>query len=150
MDAPPTSGPRIGQPAPDFYAGGHGGWGGDPMEVTLSAFRGRSRVVLAFFPLAFTGTCTAELTDFSHDFRRFEGLDAKVFGISVDSIPTLKAFRTTHGITVDLLSDFKRDVCRLYGTLLEDEFFASRSYFLVDREGVLRWSHTEAGLGRQA
>jgi peroxiredoxin len=67
----------------------------------------------------------------------------------VDSIPTLKEFRARHAIAVDLLSDFKREVCRRYGTLLEDRFFSSRAYFLIDRDGVLRWTFTEAELGHR-
>ena len=47
------------------------------------------------------------------------------------------------------LSDFKRDVCRAYGTLLEEQFFSRRSYFVVDRRGVLRWSHAESELGQK-
>jgi alkyl hydroperoxide reductase subunit AhpC len=50
---------------------------------------------------------------------------------------------------VDLLSDFKREVSRLYGTLLEEPYLSRRAYFLVDREGVLRWSHVEAELGHR-
>ena len=44
----------------------------------------------------------------------------------------------------DLLSDFKREVSRLYGVLIEDRFFSTRAYFLIDREGIIRWEHVEA------
>lgn len=117
--------------------------------MTLSAFRGQARVLLAFFPLAFTRVCTAELCAFTTDFAAFEAADAQVFGISVDSIPTLKEFRAKHAIRIDLLSDFKRQVCRQYGTLLEPEFFSRRAYFIVDRQGVLRWSFVERELGQK-
>lgn len=139
-----TSTLAVGQPAPDFTlpttAGG---------TVTLSALRGQGTVLLAFFPLAFTGTCTAELCAFSDDFPQFSGAQAMVFGISVDSIPTLKEFKAKHGITVDLLSDFKREASRKYGVLLEDKFFSARAYFLIDAKGVLRWSFVEAELGQR-
>jgi peroxiredoxin len=130
--------PSLGVLAPDFALPSTAGG-----ELTLSSFRGKSSVLLAFFPLAFTSVCTTELCDFSQGFSEFAGLDATILGISVDSIPTLKEFRAKNGITVDLLSDFKREVSRRYGVLMEDKFHSRRAYFIVDREGVLRWSHVE-------
>ncbi len=135
--------PVIGAPAPDFTLASTAGG-----DLTLSALRGR-RVLLAFFPLAFTRVCTLELGDFSRDLPSFTGAGALVLGISVDSIPTLREFRARQGITVDLLSDFKRDVSRRYGVLMEDLFHSRRAYFLVDTAGVLRWSHVEAELGHK-
>ena len=135
-------GPVPGDPAPDFTLPSTAGH-----DVTLSAFRGQSNVLLAFFPLAFTRVCTAEMGDFTLDFTKFEAVNARVFGISVDSVPTLKEFRAKHDMRVDLLSDFKRDVSRRYGTLLEKEFFSKRAYFIVDREGLIRWSFVERELG---
>lgn len=136
--------PLIGQLAPDFTLPSTSG-----SEVTLSSFIGHSHVLLAFFPLAFTSTCQAELCCFTADNERFEALGTHVLPISVDSIPTLKEFKAKDQMSVDLLSDFKRTVCRLYGTLLEDKFFSRRAYFLVDRQGVLRWTHTEVELGQR-
>ena len=65
-----------------------------------------------------------------------------VLPISVDSIPTLKEFKNKERLGVDLLSDFKRDVSRRYGVLLES-FFSARAYFLIDKAGVLRWTFVE-------
>ncbi|HEY2825322.1 MAG TPA: redoxin domain-containing protein [Gemmatimonadales bacterium] len=135
---------RVGQPAPDFTLPSTGGG-----TVTLSALRGVSNVLLAFFPLAFTSTCTTELCAFSSDFPKFTDADARVFGLSVDSMPTLKEFRSKYDITVDLLSDFKREASRKYGVLLDDKFFSARAYFLIDRQGVLRWQFVEAELGNR-
>jgi peroxiredoxin len=78
----------AGDVAPDFTADTTSG-----QPVTLSEFRGKKRVLLAFFPLAFTSTCTAELCDFSADFDQFGGKDVVVMPISVDSVPTLKEFK---------------------------------------------------------
>ena len=61
----------------------------------------------------------------------------------MDSIPTLKEFKAKERIAVDLLSDFKREVSRRYGTLLEDRFHSNRSYILIDRDGVVRWTFAE-------
>jgi peroxiredoxin len=61
----------------------------------------------------------------------------------VDSVPTLREFKVKERITVDLLSDFKREVSRRYGTLLEDQFFSNRAYVLIDPDGIVRWSYSE-------
>jgi len=114
--------------------------------VTLSSLRGNN-VLIAFFPLAFTGVCTAEMCAISDHYDRFQEAGTVVLPISVDSIPTLKEFKSKEGMTVDLLSDFKREVSRRYGTLLEEAFLSRRAYFLLDRTGIVRWSHVEAELG---
>jgi len=116
-------------------------------DVTLSEFRGRRHVLLAFFPLAFTSTCTAENCAFSEDYDAFERAGTIVLPISVDSVPTLKEYKAKHALRQDLLSDFKREVSRAYGVLLEDRFFSKRAYFLIDQQGILRWRHIEAELG---
>jgi peroxiredoxin len=100
-------------------------------------------VLLAFFPLAFTSTCTREMCAFTEDYGRFQSADTVVLPISVDSVPTLKEFKAKERISVDLLSDFKREVSRLYGVLLDDKFYANRAYFVIDRKGILRWAHVE-------
>ena len=135
--------PAVGTPAPDFTLPSTSG-----QPVTLSALRGKS-VLLAFFPLAFTSTCTAELCAFSEDLGKFQSANTVVLPISVDSVPTLKEFKAKERMTVDLLSDFKRDVSRTYGTLLEDKFFSKRAYVLVDRGGTVRWTHEERELGQR-
>lgn len=117
--------------------------------MRLAGFRGTHQVLLAFFPLAFTSTCTAELCAFSEDFDRFASAATAVLPISVDSVPTLKEFKAKYGMKVDLLSDFKRVVSRTYGVLIEEKFFSQRAYFLIDRDGRLRWRHVEAELGHK-
>jgi len=129
--------PVAGSPAPDFTLPSTAGG-----DVTLSNLRGKN-VLIAFFPLAFTRTCTAELCSFSEELSAFQGTDTVVLPISVDSIPTLRAFQAKERISVDLLSDFKREVSRRYGTLLEDKFYSNRSYILIDRNGIVRWSYAE-------
>jgi peroxiredoxin len=133
---------RIGEPAPTFTLPSTSGG-----DVSLADFRGRSNVLLAFFPLAFTSTCTAENCAFSEDIDQFTTAETVVLPMSVDSVPTLKEYKAKYQMKHDLLSDFKRDVSRSYGTLLEDKFFSNRSYFLIDKQGILRWMHTEAKLG---
>jgi glutaredoxin-dependent peroxiredoxin len=132
----------VGDRAPDFTADSTSG-----QQVTLSSFQQRKRVLLAFFPLAFTSTCTAELCDFSADFDQFAGKDVEVMPISVDSVPTLKEFKAKHHMRVELVSDFKREISRAYGVLLADRFFSARAYFLVGLDGRVEWAHIEANPG---
>ena len=129
--------PAPDTPAPDFTLPSTAG-----SDVTLSGLRGKN-VLLAFFPLAFTRVCTQEMCSFSEDYGRFQDANTVVLPISVDSIPTLKEFKAKERITVDLLSDFNREVSRRYGTLLEDKFFSNRAYVLIDPNGIVRWAFFE-------
>ena len=134
--------PAIGERAPDFALQSTAG-----ATVRLSDFRGKSPLLIAFFPLAFTSTCTAELCEFSESFDRYAGKGVAVLPVSVDSVPTLKEFKAKYAMKTDLLSDFKREASRAFGVLREDTFFSERAYFLVDRDGVVRWVHVESKLG---
>src|SRR5207249_788780 len=96
-------------------------------KVTLSALRGQP-VLIAFFPLAFSSTCTAELCEMRDDHGQFARRGVTVLPISVDHVYSLKEYKAKYGMHVDLLSDFKREVSRLYGVLLEDRFYATRAY----------------------
>jgi peroxiredoxin len=129
--------PPVGTPAPDFTLAST-----DGSEVTLSKLRGKN-VLLAFFPLAFTRVCTTEMSAFSEDLELFRGCGTAVLPISVDSVPSLKEFKAKERLSVDLLSDFKRDVSRRYGTLLEDKFYSGRAYVLIDTAGMVRWTYFE-------
>lgn len=135
--------PARGSLAPDFTL-----MGTDGRTVTLSQFRGTERVLLAFFPLAFTSTCTAEMCAFTDEYDVFTAAGVRVLAISVDSVPTLQEFKAKHSLSVELLSDFRRDVCRAYGTLDEQLYCSNRAYFQLDTDGVIRWSHVEANSGQ--
>lgn len=130
--------PQVGDVAPDFVAASTSG-----KDVSLSSFSGKRSVLLAFFPLAFTGTCTKELVCFTEDFDQFAGKGVEILPISVDSTASLKEFKNKLQMKTDLLSDFKRDISRAYGVLNEDRFYSNRAYFLIDKEGRVRWSHVE-------
>jgi peroxiredoxin len=129
--------PAVGQEAPDFTLTSTTG-----DKVTLSALRG-APVLIAFFPLAFTSTCTAEFCEMRDDHDQFARRGVTVLPISVDSTATLKEYRHKHGFQTQMLSDFRRDVSRLYGVLLEDRYYSNRAYFLLDASGTIRWEHVE-------
>ena len=136
--------PQVGEIAPDFTAPSTSG-----SDVTLSSFRGRKNVLLAFFPLAFTGTCTKEMMCFTEDFDQFAQNGVEILPISVDASPSLAEFKKKLQMKTDLLSDFKRDISRAYGVLNEERFYANRAYFLIDRDGRVRWSHVESKNGER-
>lgn len=129
--------PGVGTRAPDFTLPSTSG-----QNVTLSQFRGHV-VLIAFFPLAFSPTCTAEFCEMRDDWDEFAKRGLTVLPISVDSTYSLKEYKAKYGMKVDLLSDFKREVSRRYGVLLEERFFSNRAYFLIDGDGVVRWAHVE-------
>ena len=101
-------------------------------------------VVLLFVPLAFSSVCTAELCDVSQGLGAYEDLDARVIAISVDSPFALKSWAEQEGITLNLLSDFNKEVSAAYGAQYEDfiglKGVAKRSAFVIDKEGVIRFA----------
>lgn len=127
----------VGTVAPDFTLKNQ-----DFQDVTLGAFRGRP-VVLLFFPGAFSGTCTAELCHVRDSMARLNAANAEVLGISVDTFFTLKAYRDSQGYQFPLLSDFNKEVIRLYDVFFEDMIglkgLAKRAVFLIDAAGVVRY-----------
>ncbi|MEP6763859.1 MAG: redoxin domain-containing protein [Gemmatimonadaceae bacterium] len=130
--------PHIGDLAPDFTLVSTSG-----EMVTLSDFRGKKNVLIAFFPLAFTSTCTEEVCAFSEDFDEFIGKNVEVVPISVDSYATLREYKKKYDLKVEMLSDFKRVASRAYGVLHEEKYYSNRAYFLLDKAGLLRWAHVE-------
>jgi peroxiredoxin (alkyl hydroperoxide reductase subunit C) len=108
-------------------------------EVSLNQYRGQP-VLLAFFPAAWSPVCTDEMTCFKDDMIDLQPLGVQVLGISVDSGWTQKAWSEKLGLTFPVLSDFDKNVCRLYGTLRK-EGFSDRAYFLINEHGTVSWKH---------
>ena len=127
----------VGTKAPDFTLTNQ-----DREPVTLSAQRGHP-VVLAFFPAAFSSVCTKELCTFRDRLASLNQANAQVFGISVDTFFTLKAFQADQKLTFPLLSDFNKQAIRDYGVFNEDMIglkgIAKRAVFVLDRDGVVRY-----------
>src|SRR6195256_5721426 len=126
----------VGSPAPDFTLTNQ-----DRQPVTLSGQRGKP-VVLAFFPAAFSSVCAKELCTFRDSIARLGKADAQVYGISVDTFFTLKAFHDHEKLSFPLLSDFNKQVIRDYGVFNEDMIglkgIAKRAVFVIDKNGVVR------------
>lgn len=138
--------PQVGDTAPDFTLASTSG-----EKISLSSYRGRQPVLLAFFPLAFTGVCSIELKCFEDDYDQFEGKGVEILPISVDSTASLTEFKAKLGARTEMLSDFKREASRAYGVLNAERYYSNRAYFLVDTNGVVQWAHVEAhpGLRRE-
>ena len=126
----------VGSKAPDFTLMNQ-----DREPITLSAQRGRP-VVLAFFPAAFSSVCTKELCTFRDSLTALNKVNAQVYGISVDTFFTLKAFQADQNLAFPLLSDFNKQAIRDYGVFNEDMIglkgIAKRSVFVIDKAGVIR------------
>lgn len=129
----------VGQQAPDFSLKGT-----QKNVVKLSELKGQN-VVLLFFPLAFTGVCTTELCSVRDNISFYNGTNATVFGISVDSHHTLKVFKEQQNLNFELLSDFNKTVSRAYDAIHEtfggDMLGVSkRSAFVIDKEGIVQYA----------
>jgi peroxiredoxin len=126
----------LGSKAPDFTLTNQ-----DRQPVTLSEQRGRP-VVLAFFPAAFSSVCQKELCTFRDSMARLGQANAQVYGISVDTFFTLKAFHDQQKLSFPLLSDFNKQAIREYGVFNEDMIglkgIAKRAVFVIDKDGVVR------------
>ena len=135
--------PKIGQAAPDFTLPSTSG-----QKVRLSDLRGQP-VMLAFFPLAFSSTCTEEFCTMRDDYSAFAGRKVKVLPISVDHTYSLKEYVAKYSLPVEMLSDWHREVSKQYGVFIPERNYANRAYFLIDGKGVLRWSHVEENPGQR-
>lgn len=135
-----------GQLAPDFTL-----FDSDKKQVTLSDLRGRN-VLLLFFPLAFTSTCTRELCSVRDNIAVYNEANAAVYGISVDSLHTLARFKAEQTLNFPLLSDFNKEVSLAYGSLYEMFGYnmkgvSKRSAFVIDKDGVVRYAEVLENAG---
>ena len=105
--------------------------------VRLKDFEGK-KVLIAFYPFAFSPVCMEEMGCFETDMLDFQDRDITIIGISVDSHWTNKAFAEKLEITIPLLSDFNKEVSRKYG-VLRPEGFPDRAYFLIDKSGRITY-----------
>jgi len=129
---------KPGQPAPAFTL-----YDSAKNKVSLEDLKGK-KVVLLFFPLAFTSTCTKELCEVRDNIGLYNDLDAEVFGISVDALQSLAKFKEEQRLNFTLLSDFNKEASRAYDTIYEMfghnmKGVSKRSAFVIDRQGILQY-----------
>ena len=130
---------KPGQLAPDFTL-----YDSLKNKITLSEQRDKN-VLLLFFPLAFTNTCTAELCSIRDNISFYNSVKAKVFGISVDALHSLAKYKTEQQLNFTLLSDFNKEVSAAYGCLYEIFSYnmkgvSKRSAFIIDKTGIVRYA----------
>ena len=132
----------IGTKAPDFTLKSKQASG--IVDVKLSSNFGRKNTVILFFPLAFTSVCTKEMCDITAGLNSYAGLNAEVIGISVDSPFAQEAWAQKEKIGITLASDLNKETAKAYGTLLGDLLglgsVSARAAFVVDKQGVIRYS----------
>ncbi len=128
---------ETGRPAPDFALRDQHG-----ATVELASYRGEKAVVVMFYPFAFSGVCTGELCAVRDELPTFESDSVQLLAVSCDPVYALRVFAEQDGLTFPLLSDFwpHGEVARAFGVFDEQRGCAERSTFILDRQGVLRWS----------
>jgi glutaredoxin-dependent peroxiredoxin len=130
---------EVGQEAPGFSL-----YDSDKNKVMLSQLQGQN-VLLLFFPFAFTGTCTKELCFIRDNISLYTDVNARVFGISVDSLYSLAKYKEEQKLNFSLLSDFNKEVSAAYGCLYDAFSYdtkgvSKRSAFVVDKNGVIQYA----------
>lgn len=128
----------INLPAPDFTL-----FNSERQPITLSSLKG-SKVLLLFFPAAFTSTCTKELCSVRDELSWYNNVNSKVFGISTDALYSLAKYKEEQKLNFDLLADFNKEVCGLYNAQYEEFYFgmkgvARRAAFVIDETGIVRY-----------
>ncbi|MBL0008124.1 MAG: redoxin domain-containing protein [Saprospiraceae bacterium] len=138
---------HIGDKAPDFSL-----YSSEKQLVHLSDFKGRN-VVLLFFPLAFTSTCTKELCSTRDEMEVYNALDTEVLGISIDTPQSLARYKQDHQFNFTLLSDFNKDTIKAYDAIYEQfghnmKGVGKRAAFVIDGEGIVRYAEVLEDAGK--
>jgi peroxiredoxin (alkyl hydroperoxide reductase subunit C) len=130
----------VGDEAPDFTL--RATTGGTIETITLSQYRHQKNVVLAFFPFAFSSTCSAQMPSYQADLERFNRYDTQVLGISMDATHSLTHWAKELGITYPMLSDFfpQGKVADTYG-VRHPAGMPERALFIIDKVGKIAWIH---------
>ena len=138
----------VGQQAPDFKL-----FNTEKKEISLSDYKGKNLVIL-FFPLAFTGVCTAELCSVRDHYNVYTSLNTEVVGISIDSLFSLEKFKQEQNYNFNLLSDFNKTTAKTYDSLYDSFAFgmigvSKRSAFVIDADGIIRYAEILEDAGKQ-
>lgn len=131
---------QIGKPAPDFQV--EALVGREFKEVKLDDYKGKW-VCLYFYPLDFTFVCPTEIVEFNNRLSEFKDRNCEIIGGSTDSKFSHLGWVNSHpelkNLQYPLIADYKKEVARSYGILLEEEGVALRGTFIIDPEGKVRW-----------
>lgn len=143
---------NVGEKAPDFTLPSFTP-SEDVKNISLSDSKGKN-VVLFFYPMSFTGVCTAEMCSVQDSFNMYKNLNADIYGISVDGTFVQKAFAKQNSITYPLLSDFNKEVIKKYDVVQPvfahgQKETAQRAVFVIDKEGVIKYAEVTATPGDQ-
>ena len=127
---------KVGEKAPDFKL-----FSSEVKEVSLSEYKGQ-KLVIHFFPLAFTGTCTTQLCTMRDSFGYYEGMNAAVVGISIDSPFTLAKFKEVESYQFPLLSDYNKEASQAYGAFYNEFVYnlkgvSKRAAFVIDEDSKI-------------
>lgn len=130
---------QVGEPAPDFALRNQHG-----ETVRLLQFRGRQAVVVVFYPWAFSGVCGGELNELQKHLDEFQNDEVALLTISCDAMYALRAYADREGFTFPMLQDFwpHGEVATSYGVFEPNVGVALRGTFVIDKEGVVRWTVT--------
>lgn len=134
--------PTTGDQAPDFKLKST-----LDEDLTLAKYKGEKNVVLVFYPLDFSPTCSMQLPEYSSRKEDFETRDAVILGVNRDSVYTHKAWSKEFGIDVPLLADMTGETAKAYDVYLPEAGISKRAVFIIDKKGVLRFKHVEASPG---
>ena len=130
---------KVGDAAPDFsFTSSSAG-----KALSLSDFRGKKTVVLAFFPAAFTGGCSKEMAAYQSGIATFDSAEAQVIAVSTDNQPTLNHWAGELKASYPLASDFMRKISTSYGVLNAERGVANRTTFVIDAQGKIQ--HIDEG-----
>jgi peroxiredoxin len=130
---------ETGTKAPEFSL-----YNSEKTKISLADYKDKN-VLLLFFPLAFTGTCTKELCGVRDNISQYNNSNAEVIGISVDSLYTLAKYKEEQHLNFQLLSDFNKEVSSAYGSIYETFGYgmrgvSKRSAFVIDKQGIVRYA----------
>jgi peroxiredoxin len=131
------TGLSLGGPAPDFSLRDQFG-----QDVSLASYRGKKAVAILFFPYAFSGVCTGEMSGIRDRLDEFLTFDTEVMAVSCDPVYSLRAFADQDGLNFPLLSDFwpHGEVARAYEVFDERKGAPHRSSYVIDKDGLLSWA----------
>ncbi|HIH43322.1 TPA: redoxin domain-containing protein [Candidatus Woesearchaeota archaeon] len=135
---------NIGEKAPDFTLANEEG-----KEVKFSSLFGKQKILLYFYPLDWSPVCSVQHKDFCAEYDKFEEADAQIVAVSTDHKFSHAAFKLNLGAKYILLSDPEKKAIKAYGVDFEGKQHSKRAYFIINKQGIVRWKHVEESTGNK-